>query len=152
MQNPLSSISDVLDVKGKNSATHKVPPDTTVFDAVGMMNQHKIGSLVVERDGRVVGIFTERDVLVRLVGADLDPHTTPVAEVMTRDPLCISKSMLATDVMAVATNKRCRHFPVVEDDQLIGLVSIGDLVHLETRDQQSRIDAGIRAIKAVAGR
>lgn len=152
MQNPISKISEVLELKGKNSATYTVSPDTLVFDAVGLMNKHKIGSLVVQEDDRVVGIFTERDVLVRLVGADQDPHTTPVADVMTRDPLCIKQSMLASDVMALATDKRCRHFPIVEDDQLIGMLSIGDLVRWETRDQESRIDAGIRAIKAVTGR
>ena len=150
MQNPLSKISDVL--KDKNSPTHTVSPDTSVFDAVGLMNEHKIGSLVAEEDGRVVGIFTERDVLVRVVGVDKNPHTTRVAEVMTRDPLCIKQSMSTKDVMAVATNKRCRHFPVVENDRLVGLISIGDLVHWEIRDQESRIDAGIRAIRAITAR
>lgn len=152
MDNPMSRIKDVCELKGKNSATHTTSPDTLVFDAVGLMNQHGIGSLVVEEDGHVVGIFTERDVLVRVVGTDKDPHTTPVRDVMTPDPLCIKQSMSTKDVLAIATEKRCRHFPVVENDRLIGLISIGDLVHWEIQDQESRIDAGLRAMKVLTGR
>lgn len=152
MQNLLSTVSDVCNLKGGHSATHTVSPQTPVFDAVNLMNQNNIGSLVVEQYGRVAGIFTERDVLVRVVAADRDPHNTPVEDVMTRDPMCVDQTMSARELMVVATEKRCRHFPIVEDDKLIGLVSTGDLVRWETRDQESRIDAGLRAIKLATGR
>jgi len=152
MQNPLNNVSNVLELKASKSVIHTVAPDVLVFDTVCMMNQHKIGAVVVVENGRVVGIFTERDVMVRIVAADLDPHVTHVAQVMTKDPICVTQSMLAKDVMANAMEKRCRHFPVVEDDRLIGLISIGDLMLLASRDQASRIDAGILAMKAIAGR
>lgn len=152
MQNPLSKVSDVLDLKPKQSAIHTVAPSDIVFDAVREMNQHQVGAVVVVENERVVGIFTERDVLVRIVAADLDPHATLVSQVMTQDPICITRSKLANDVMTIAREKRCRHFPVVEDDRLIGLISIGDLIHLASQDQASRIDAGILAMKAVSGR
>lgn len=116
------------------------------------MNQHKIGAVVVAENELVPGIFRERDVLVRIVVADLDPHTTRVTEVMTKDPICVPRSILAKDVMAKAVHKRCRHFPVVEGDRLIGLISIGDLMHLVSRDQAERIDAGILEMRAVIGR
>lgn len=152
MQNPLNNVDDVLELKAKNSIIRTVAPDAIVFDAVRMMNQHKVGSVVVAEHGHVVGIFTERDMLVRVVAADLDPHTTQVVQVITLRPLCVTRSTLAKDVMADAIKKRCRHFPVVEDGQLIGLISIGDLVHLASQDQAHRIDAGILAMRAMTGR
>ena len=152
MQNPLNDVGDVLELKANNSVIQTVAPETLVFDTVRMMNQHKIGSVVIAENEHVLGIFTERDVLVRIVAADLDPHSTRVDQVMTKDPMCVTRSMLAKDVMAKAINKRCRHFPVVEGDRLIGLISIGDLMHLVSRDQADRIDAGILAMKAISGR
>ena len=152
MQNLLSTVSDVCSLKRGHSATHTVSPQTPVFEAVNLMNEHNIGSLVVEKDDRVAGIFTERDVLVRVVAADRDPHSTPVEDVMTRDPMCVQQSMPTRELMVVATDKRCRHFPIVEDGKLIGLVSTGDLVRWEIRDQESRIDAGLRAIRLATGR
>ena len=152
MQNPLSRVSDVLDLKAKKTAIHTVTPDATVADTVRTMNQHQVGAVVVVENERVVGIFTERDVLVRIVSAGLVPHETLVARVMTRDPICVTRSQSASDVMKIASEKCCRHFPVVEDDRLIGVISIRDLVKLASRDQASRIDAGILAMKSVGGR
>ena len=127
-------------------------PDDAVFDAVQLMNRHHVGAAVVLDQGRVTGILTERDILMRIVATGRSPHYTAVNEVMTRDPLCVDKSMLAQDVMALATDRRCRHFPVVEDGQLIGLISIGDLVNLAIQDREHLIHAGILAIKAMSGR
>ena len=152
MENPLNNISDVLDLKADSSKVLTVEPGASVFDTVCMMNQHRVGSVVVVENDQVVGIFTERDVLVRIVAEDRDPHNTLVVQVMSRDPYCINRSMLAKDVMADAIKKRYRHFPVVEHKQLIGLVSIGDLMHLASQDQSHRIDAGILAMRALTGR
>jgi len=152
MQNPLKDVGDVLELKANNSVIQTVAPETLVFDTVRMMNQYETGSVVIAENERVLGIFTERDVLVRIVAADLDAHSTRVDQVMTKDPMCVTRSMPAKDVMAKAISKRCRHFPVVEGDRLIGLISIGDLMHLLSRDQADRIDAGILAMKAISGR
>jgi len=141
MQTPLSNVGDVLELKANSSVIHTVAPDALVFDTVCTMNEQKIGSVVVTEDGHVVGIFTERDVLVRIVAEDLDPHDTRVDQVMTTDPICVTRTMLANDVMADATAKRCRHFPVVEDDHMLGSISIGDLMNLAawpTRRAMSR--------------
>lgn len=152
MQNPVSKVSDILELKGKNAPIHTVPPDAAVFDAVAEMNRQHVGAAVVMKDARVIGIFTERDVLVRVVGGDRDPHKTTVDQVMTPAPHCVTRSMLAKDVMAIATNKRFRHFPVVENDELVGLISIGDLVHFDTTDLESRLNDAILAVKTVTGR
>jgi CBS domain-containing protein len=100
---------------------------TTVRAAVKEMAARRIGAAMVVEDDKLLGIFTERDVLVRVVAADRDPETTTLAEVMTPDPQTIKASdavVLALDLM----NKRGhRHLPVVEGDKLVGIVSIRDL-------------------------
>lgn len=116
------------------------------------MSEHEVGSVVVVKDGRVAGILTERDILVRIVAVELDPHTTLVAEAMTRDPICVTRATPANEAMSTATNKRCRRFPVVEAGKLLGLISIGDLMVLASREQANRINAGIRAMKSLTGR
>lgn len=111
----------------KSSAVHSVRPDYTVFDAVAEMNRHRVGSIVVQENGRLAGIFTERDVLKRVVGAGLDPRTTLVREVMTANVITISPEVTVGEVMDIFTTQRCRHLPVIASDRMIGLVSIGDV-------------------------
>jgi CBS domain-containing protein len=135
MNDPISS---VLDLKGNDVVT--VAPETTVLIAVQQMNNRKIGALLVLERGRPVGIFTERDVLVRVVAAGLDPETTPVSEVMTRGPVVVRSDVTVGEAMMVITQKRCRHLPVVDDTKLRGLISIGDLTSWLVRHQQRTID------------
>jgi CBS domain-containing protein len=120
-----TSIATLLAQKG--GAVHTVPTTVTVLEAVQEMNRHKIGSVLVMNGLRLAGIFTERDVLLRVVGAELDPLTTPIAKVMTADVLTIAPDTSVQDVMNLFAEKRCRHLPVVKNGQLIGLVSIGDV-------------------------
>lgn len=131
-------IAKVLEHKG--SSVETVTPQTTVLAAVQQMNQRKIGALLVTDRGRPVGIFTERDVLVRVVAAGLDPKTTPVNEVMTRSPVVVRSDVTVSEAMFVITQKRCRHLPVIDDTGLIGLISIGDLTSWVVRDQQRTIE------------
>jgi CBS domain-containing protein len=91
------------------------------------MNEKKIGSLVVMEGRRVVGMFTERDVLTRIVGAGRDPQTTKVAAVMTKNIATVGPESTLQDVMDLYNHRRCRHLPVIADDELLGLVSIGDV-------------------------
>ena len=135
MRDPVSAI---LDHKGRY--VHSVGPRATVAEAVRVMNGAKIGCLVVLEEERPVGIFTERDVLVRVVDAGLDPRTTRVAEVMTVNPFAIRPATTVEEAMVVVTEKRCRHLPVIEGGELSGLVSIGDLTRWVVRDQRGRID------------
>jgi len=131
-------IAKVLELKG--SSVETVTPETTVLAAVQQMNHRKIGALLVTDRGRPIGIFTERDVLVRVVAAGLDPKTTPVNEVMTRSPVVIRSDVTVSEAMFVITQKRCRHLPVIDDSGLRGLISIGDLTSWVVRDQQRTIE------------
>ena len=143
-----SPISDVLRSKGERMLT--TSPDCTVAEAVSLMNEAGFGSVTVLDGGRLAGIFTERDVLARVIDAQRDPATTLVDEVMTPDPLCIGPDALVEDVIVLITENHCRHLPVVEDGSLVGLISIGDLMRWVVRDQDRRIDAMLRAMRVVS--
>jgi CBS domain-containing protein len=121
-----TSISVLLERKG--ASVFSVPPTVTVTEAVLEMNRHKVGSVLVLDGARLVGIFTERDVLARVVGAGLDPKTTPLAQVMTPDPRTVPSDTTIEQVMALFTDKRFRHLPVVDDGRLVGVISIGDIL------------------------
>jgi CBS domain-containing protein len=130
-------IATVLAHKGNDVVT--VAPETTVLIAVQQMNDRKIGALLVLDRGRPVGIFTERDVLVRVVAAGLDPNETPVSEVMTRGPVVVRSETTVGEAMRIITERRCRHLPIVDDTRLRGLISIGDLMSWLVRDQERMI-------------
>lgn len=91
------------------------------------MNRHRVGSVLVLDGGRLVGIFTERDVLRRVVGAGVDPKRSQVSEVMTADVITISPEATIEETMVLFTEKRCRHLPVLDGGQLVGAISIGDI-------------------------
>lgn len=120
-----AAITAILDRKGSN--VYSVSPAVTVLEAVAEMNRHRVGSVLVIDGGRLVGIFTERDVLRRVVGAGVDPRTTKIADVMTRDVIKITPETTIEETMRIFTEKRCRHLPVCENDRLVGTISIGDI-------------------------
>jgi len=141
-------IRDVLSLKGERLLTAE--PAETVLSAVRRMNAAAIGCLpVVERD-RLVGIFTERDALVRVVEAERAPADTLVREVMTEGPLCVSPGTTVEDTMIFMTENHCRHLPVVEADELAGLISIGDLIRWLVRDKDVRIERLLGAMRVMA--
>ena len=121
-----TSISVLLEHKGK--ATVSVSPLVTVSQAAQEMNRRKVGSVLVMEGGQLLGIFTERDVLWRVVAAGLDPKTTPLSQVMTRNPITVGPDTPIQSVMDVFTEKRFRHLPVVDDGRLLGVISIGDVL------------------------
>ena len=118
-------IRDILRRKGED--VYSVGPLATVIDAVNAMNDHHVGSVLVCEGGYPVGVFSERDVLVRVVAAHRDPRQTLVRDVMTTRLYTASPDDTLLEVMRLMTDRRCRHVPVMEGEQLIGLVSIGDL-------------------------
>jgi CBS domain-containing protein len=106
-------------------ATH---PGATVLEATLLMNEHRTGSVLVMSGGRLVGIFTERDVLRRIVADRRSPEATPVREVMTDDVVCCGLDATVDEVADVMRFRRIRHVPVVDaDGSVVGLVSIGDI-------------------------
>jgi CBS domain-containing protein len=120
-----TSISALLEGKGR--ALRTVPTTVTVAEAVREMNHHKIGSMLVMDGATLAGIFTERDVLTRVVAAELDPKTTPITRVMTANVLTIGPDTTVQQVMDLFTERRCRHLPVTQGGRLLGLISIGDV-------------------------
>lgn len=105
-----------------------VPVTASVREAVQKMIDEKIGSVLVVDGEELVGIFTERDVLVRVVGANRDPISTPVSFVMTYNPVSIDSSASVQDVLDVHGGKEFRHLPVLEHGRLVGVLSFRDLV------------------------
>lgn len=133
----MPTVRDVLALKGSTVMT--VSPGATVMEAVDKMNRNKIGALVVMDGGSVVGMFTERDVLQRVVGTERGPRDILVAEVMTTEVICCSPDEDVEDVAAVMKERRVRHIPVCEGDDLVGLISIGDVSAQFASQQQAQI-------------
>jgi len=122
----MATVNDILAVKGSHVLS--IGPDATVLMAATLMNDHRVGCLVVLDQGRVSGIFTERDVLRRVVGEQRDPARTLVSEVMTAEVVCCQPETELEEVRGAIMNRRIRHLPVVDHEgRLLGLVSIGDL-------------------------
>ncbi len=132
----------VLDLlRRKGDGVHTVLPTDSVVAAATAMNQHGVGGLVVvDRSGKMVGMFTERDVLRRVVAAGKDPATTVVSEVMTMEVLACRPETSLQECASVMTSKRIRHLPVLNDSGLVGIVTIGDLLAQRVDDQQATIE------------
>ena len=134
MQDTLATV-----LANKGAAIHYVVPETKVLDAVEKMNRERIGALLVCVSGELVGIFTERDVLCRVVGERRDPATTRVVDVMTSDLVTVRSSTSVEEAMAIITERRFRHLPVIDDGALKGIVSSGDLTRRVSRNQEGHI-------------
>ena len=133
----MSFVRDVLAAKTGDVAT--IDRDATVLEAARRMRERHIGALVVLAEGRIVGIFTERDMLYRIVAAERDPAATLVCDVMTdRVAFCAADTPLEACRTAMSRN-RIRHLPVVEDGGLRGMILSGDILARELEDQQETI-------------
>jgi CBS domain-containing protein len=132
------SVGDILRQKGARIIS--IAPDATVFDAVKLLAEHNIGALPVLQAGRMVGIFTERDYSRKIVLVGKSSKATQVAEVMSPQPVLIEMDHSIEDCMEIMTDKRVRHLPVIQGGQLVGLVSIGDLVKWIISAQSAALD------------
>lgn len=126
---PLSKIFE------ESEAIYAVGPDTLVTECVRTMTVEKIGALIVMDGEKLIGIFTERDALNKVLAPGLDPRSTKVSEVMTKDPYCISPTTTVGDAMQLVTKRRFRHLPIVENGKVLAVVSSGDLTHWLVHDQ-----------------
>jgi CBS domain-containing protein len=123
----------------KGEAIHSVGPDTLVTECVRLMTAGKIGALIVMDGRRLIGIFTERDALNKVLAGGLDPGKTKVSEVMTKDPYCIGPTTTVGDAMQLITERRFRHLPIVDDGKVLAVVSSGDLTHWLVQDQMGEV-------------
>jgi signal-transduction protein with cAMP-binding, CBS, and nucleotidyltransferase domain len=131
----MRTIGEILDRKAKRG-TVTISAGDSVLEAVRQMDQANTGSVVVLDGNRVAGIFSERDLMRRVVLKGLDEATTRVSQVMTTSLIYAEPGDPAQEAMAKMTKHRCRHLPVVEGERLIGVISIGDLMK-EFSDEQT---------------
>jgi len=133
----MGKVADIIARKGNQ--VHSIARDATVFDAVRKMVENNVGALIVLKGSDVFGIITERDYLRRIVLEGRSSKTTPVYEVATERLVCVDPTRAIEDCMAIMTQERIRHLPIIESGKLAGIVSIGDLVKHLTREQSIEI-------------
>ena len=119
----------------KGEPIHSVGPDTSVTECVRVMTAEKIGALLVLEGERLTGMFTERDALNKVLAAGLDPGSTKVAEVMTKNPIWIPPTTTVGDAMELITRRRFRHLPIVDNGKVLAVISSGDLTHWLVQDK-----------------
>lgn len=134
----MHSVHQILDEKGH--AIWSVTPDATVYDAIRQMAERGVGALLVMRDDRLEGVISERDYARKVILEGKRSRETPVRDIMTREVITIGPDLTANQGLALMTDKHIRHLPVVEDDKIVGVVSIGDLVKAVIDDQQHQIE------------
>jgi CBS domain-containing protein len=134
----MTTVKHVLDQKGHD--VHCIQPDASVFDALKMMAENNIGSLVVLENGKLVGLITERHYARGIVLKGRTSLGTLVRDIMSVKPICARPDQSVEECMAVMTAKAVRHLPVVEGGRLVGIVSIGDMVKSVIGDQKFIIE------------
>jgi len=133
----MSKVSDILGDKDGNVL--KIEAGASVFDAVQEMVEANVGSLLVTDGGDIVGIVTERDYLRRVTLEGRTDKETAVGEIMTSPLVVVRRNTEIDECMAIMTDRRIRHLPVVEDGEVVGVVSIGDLVKFKSKQQSFEI-------------
>ena len=135
----MATVRDLLVRKG--SEVVSLPPTATVLQAAQLMNEHGIGAVVILENGVLRGIFTERDVLRRVVAGQRTPREISIADVMTTGLVTCAATTSVEECAELMTAQRIRHLPVLDDDGgLIGLVSIGDVVARQVAEQRGVIE------------
>jgi CBS domain-containing protein len=120
-----TTIATILEYKG--TQVYSVPSTTTVLDAVREMNKRNIGSLLVMDGGRLMGIFSARDIMRNVVAQELEPRSTHLHEVMRTEFARLTLDMDAEQAMEIFEQQHCRHLPVLDEGLVVGLISIGDI-------------------------
>lgn len=130
-------VKQILD--GKGHQVWSVGPDQSIYEALALMAEKNIGALVVIDEGQVVGIFSERDYARKVVLRGKSSRETPVREAMTSRVVGVRPERTVEDCMALMTEKRIRHLPVMDGDQIVGVISIGDIVKAVISEKESLI-------------
>ena len=133
----MSRVAEIL--AGKDGQVHTIGPDATVYEAIERMVRANVGSLIVTQGTSMDGIFTERDYLRRIALEGRTSRNTRVSEVMTRDVIVVGPEESVEDCMAIMSQRRIRHLPVVRDGALAGVISIGDVVRHLSREREVEI-------------
>jgi CBS domain-containing protein len=134
----METVEQVL--RGKSGELVSVGPDESVFDALALMARREVGAVVVLEGARLVGILSERDYARKIILLGKASKDTPVRDIMTQRVVCVSPTTTIDECMALMTDKRCRHLPVLEGERVTGVVSIGDVVKHTIAEQQFIIE------------
>ena len=135
----MKSVAKLLTDKPQSNVW-SVSPESMVIDALLLMNEKKIGALVVLKDEVLVGIFSERDYARKGIIEGRSAKTTTIAEIMTPKVITVDKSMNINECMQIFSEMKFRHLPVVENQKVIGILSIGDIVNSIINDQKDHIN------------
>ena len=131
----MTNVAQVIQHKA-DQQVFTISPDSTVLEAISVMADKGIGALVVTDGDRIVGILSERDYTRKIALMERSSYSTTVNEIMTSSVLTVTLSHTVEDCLQLITDRHLRHLPVVEQDKLVGLVSIGDLVKATMEDQK----------------
>ena len=131
-------IKEIL--SGKGSEVWAVTPESTVYEAIEMMASKGVGALAVKSGDRLAGIVSERDYARKVILKGKSSRETRVKEIMTTNVVCVSEERKVDECLALMTEKRIRHLPVVEGDTLLGMISVGDLVKATIKEQSFTIE------------
>jgi CBS domain-containing protein len=131
-------VKHLLDRKGRHIIS--VKPDDSVLEALRVMAEKNIGAVVVMQDDKLLGIMSERDYARKVIVKGRASDNTPVADIMTAEVLTTSGAETVNACMAVMTERKIRHLPVMDGDTVVGMISIGDLVEAIIADQQEEIE------------
>lgn len=137
-------VKELLKIKNKDVWT--IEPGASVYDAIAEMATKQIGALVVTEEERVVGIITERDYARKVILQDKSSKSTPVREIMTKRVIYVQPDQRIEECMAIMTEKRIRHLPVLDGGRLLGIISIGDVVKELISEKEFLIDQLTRYI------
>jgi CBS domain-containing protein len=133
----MARVSDIL--RGKGSDVLKIDAAATVFAALEKLVERNVGSILVTDNDEVVGIMTERDYLRKIAVKGRTSHNTKVSEIMSAPLVYVTPETTLEETMAIMTDRRIRHLPVVENDDVVGILSIGDVVKHQSREQSFQI-------------
>ncbi len=133
----MARVSEIL--RGKGSDVLKIEKSATVFDAITKIVEANVGSILVTENDKVVGIMSERDYLRKVAIQGRTSHDTTVGEIMSTPLIYVTPETTIEESMAIMTDRRIRHLPVVENDDVIGIISIGDVVKFQSREQTFQI-------------
>ena len=134
----MTTIAQLLNTKGNQ--VWSVEPKATIFKALEIMSEKKIGALLVMEDGKLTGIFSERDYARKVILKGKSSKETQVGELMTKKVFYMDPQKTINDCMAMMTAKRIRHVPVIKDNQVMGIVTIGDVVNQIISEQEVTIN------------
>jgi CBS domain-containing protein len=137
--NSTLTLAQVLNIKGHDFFA--ISPRATAYEALEMMADRDVGALLAVEDGKLVGVFSERDYARKVILKGKSSKSTTVGELMSCPPICACPTLTLRDCMALMTGNRIRHLPVVDGGAIIGLVSLGDVVKMVISEQDTTIQA-----------